>query len=139
MRTDVYIEVSSMAPKKSIKRYGYVLTAEGFTATRERFQKFVGSYHETSLQAVLDALNRFKDGKRCEICIHLQDEYIKSAYENYLKGWQQNGYISKKGTPISDREKWRRIWEISQKHLIWFETGRNEFTDWILREIERRK
>lgn len=139
MRTDVYIEVSSTTPKRTLKHYGYVLTAEGFTETRTVFGKMEGSYHEVSLHAVLDALNRYKEDSRCEICVHLQDEYIKNAYENYLPAWQKNGYVSQKGNPISGREKWRRIRDLSQKHMISIETGRTEFTDWILREIERRK
>lgn len=134
--THIYIELDSSSPKKTEKRYGYVMGVEGSSKTRESFGKIKDSYHSATLKIIVEALKRYRVPS--EINIHIQDDYIKNAYEHYLGRWQQNDFKNAKGSPVANCEEWREIRELSQKHLIFIETGKNEFSNWISREIVRR-
>jgi ribonuclease HI len=134
--THIYIELSSISPWITEKKYGYVLAVEGMTKTRESFGKIKDSYHSVSLAVMVQALRRYRVPS--EIHIHMQDEYIKTAFDSYLDGWEANDFHNAKGQPIKDREKWRELRDLSQKHLIYIETGKHEYSNWILGEFERR-
>ena len=56
-RTNLYIEVSSVSPRKSEKQYGYIIEAEsnGHPVTVGDFGKAEGSYHLVTLTALIEA------------------------------------------------------------------------------------
>lgn len=137
--TKIYITTDNISPKAAEKYYGYVLECivSGETRTREGFGKITGTYHKTVLTALAEALNRFN--QPCEICIRTEDEFVLSMLKSNLTVWAENGFLNSKGKPVANQAEWMRIWSLSKKHIIRTKPGRHEYTDWIQREIQKRK
>lgn len=137
--THIYIETDSISAKATEKQYGYVLEVmvNGESKTREGFGQITGTYHQTVLTALVEALDRFNQS--CEIHIHTEDEFILNMMERNLPGWAGNDFRTSKGKPVANQEEWRRVWELSRKHLVFGESGRHSFTGWLQTQITRRK
>lgn len=139
VRSAIYITTDSTVPKTTEKWYGYVLECmvTGETRTKEGFGKITGTYHQAVLKALAEALARFR--KESEIHIYSEDAFVLGAIKGRLGEWAQNDFLTAKQQPIANRDAWKKVWELSGKHLILTEPGRHSYTGWIREEIERRK
>ena len=135
----IYITTDSISPKITEKYYGYVLetTVAGEAKTREGFGKITGTYHQTVLRALAEALDRFN--QPCEVCICTEDEFVLNMLERNLSIWAENEFLTSKRKPVANREEWMKIWSLSNKHLILTEPGKHEYTGWLQGEIQKRK
>ena len=95
-RTNLYIEVSSVSPRKSEKQYGYIIEAEsnGHPVTVGDFGKAEGSYHLVTLTALIEALKRYQ--KPSEIHIYCPNDYVLGQFRN-IKTWLKNDFKTVKG------------------------------------------
>lgn len=138
MQVNIYIECDS-SPKESEKRYGYVLqcfTKKG-EQTREGFGKRIGTCHNVTLYAIISALERMTQPS--EICIYTQNTFITNMFCHYLQGWAEKGFLNSKKEPISNAKEWKKLWEEQRKHEIKIISGKHQFSNWILEEINRRR
>ncbi|MBQ6384740.1 MAG: hypothetical protein IJJ38_01040 [Lachnospiraceae bacterium] len=135
-RTHIYIETDTRAPQSVPRWYGYVLTVDGRTETREAFGTMTGTFHETVLTAACRALGRFT--QNCEIVIHTEDGYVAGMFSRQLPAWEANGYRTKKGEALKDAELWRELRAKTRNQKISFETGRHSFSEWLIGEMKRR-
>lgn len=137
--TKIYIEIDSSSPKVTEKCYGYVMECivAGEPKTREGFGKVTGTYHQAVLTALGEALERFK--QPCEICICTEDEFVLNMLERNLSAWVGNEFLNSKGKPVANREEWKKIWLLSNKHLMLTQQGKHEYTGWLQGEIKKRK
>ena len=77
-KVDIYLEASSTFQGKRQRKCGYVLatTVRGEEKTKESFANANGTYHQTTLQTLIEAL--FRMTTPSQICIHTQDDYVVS-------------------------------------------------------------
>ena len=138
-RADIFLKISNNSPKAMERQYGYVLQCEvtGENRTREGFGTATGTYHQVTLKALIEAMERFHE--TCEICIHSEDTFILNMMECNLESWANNAFQTAKGKPVANREEWIRIWELSKKHLILTEPGEHEYSGWLLSEMKGKK
>ena len=59
-KVDIYLEISSTFQGKRQRKCGYVLatTVRGEEKTKESFANANGTYHQTTLQTIVEALSR---------------------------------------------------------------------------------
>lgn len=138
-RTKIYITTDSSSPKVTEKCYGYILECmiAGEAKTREGFGKVKGTYHQATLAALAEAMDRFN--QPCEVCIRTEDEFVLHMLERNLSIWAGNEFLTSKRKPVANQKEWMRIWSLSKKHLILTEPGKHEYTGWLRGEIEKRK
>lgn len=136
----IYIETDSTLPQTTEKQYAYVLecrTGSGETRTREGFGKMTGTYHQAVLAAVIEAMGRLNQS--CEVHLHSEDVFVLSMLEGSLSFWAGNGFLTKRGRQIANREQWQQVWELSEKQLILTEPGSHSYSAWLASEMEKRK
>lgn len=83
-RVDIYIETDSTSPRPHVRKYGYVLECDlrGRPVTREGFGQTEGTYNQSVLIALAEALVRIK--QPCEIHIHSGNEFVLNMVDNNL-------------------------------------------------------
>lgn len=138
MQVDLYLESDSKSPKTTDGWYGYVLAYTGQQLhTAEGFRFAHGSNHQLYLLAIADALERLN--RPCNVTIHLSDKYIARAVQQYLAIWKENDWKNAKGKTLNYAMLWECVENLLQKHkILWITEEKNEFSDWLLTEIERR-
>lgn len=135
-RVNIYLATDS-AKLASLTRWtAYVMEyeAHGTTATRETFKERTGTYHTVCLQMIAEALGRMKE--KCEIHINCPDLYVANMMGS-LEGLASNGFRTKSGELIKNHFEWRSIHERMQGHLINVESGRNQYSEWMISEMEK--
>ena len=87
MKVNIYLETDKQCQARVQRRYGYVIEAvyAGRTETREGFGNSSSTYHQCNLQALIEALSRFRS--TCEICIYTE-RYLRGiqSIENFRSG-----------------------------------------------------
>lgn len=137
LKTSVYIEVSSRSPRKTEKRYGYIIEAMqgGHPVTRAGYGSIEGTYHQATLAALIDALKRFN--KPAEVHLVTSNGFVLGQFKN-LKTWLKNGFTTTKGKPVSNSEEWRRIAALTAQHqVIPEQTERSSYTGWLQMELKK--
>lgn len=137
-RVDIYIETDSTSPRTQARKYGYVLECElrGRPVTREGFGQTEGTYNQSVLTALTEALARIK--QPCEIHIHSGNEFVLNMVDNNLSKWAAGGFLSSSGRPVANREEWERVWNLLRRQLTVTEHGSHAYTGWLRTEMERR-
>ena len=97
MKVSIYLETDSVFQGKRQRKCGYVLAVKirGEEKTRESFGISSGTYHQTILRALIEALSRMTVSS--EICIHTQDDYVASRIPK-LEEMAGNGWTDTKKT-----------------------------------------
>lgn len=139
MEVHIYITVDSASTKVTEKWFGYVLecTVTGQIYTKEGFDKIEGTYNQTVLSALVKSMNCLK--KSCEVHVHTEDKFILNMLEYNLEKWAEMDFVTSRGKPVANQNEWKRIWKLSQEHLIISEPGRHGYSGWLAAEIEKRK
>lgn len=139
MEAKIYIAVDSSSPRKSKKEYVYILECivSGQPVTEVGFGMVETSYNGAVLEALGEALERFR--KQCEITICTENEFVLNMLKRNLQTWAENGYITSKGKPVANKDKWMRVYEAGQGHTFRCEPGRHTYSTWMEAEMERRK
>ena len=77
-KVDIYLETDSTFQGKRERKCGYVLAtmAKNEEKTKEDFGKSNGTYHQSVLVTLAEALSRMNVSS--EICVHTQDGYVAS-------------------------------------------------------------
>ncbi|GAA6410623.1 hypothetical protein K040078D81_47400 [Blautia hominis] len=138
-RVDIYIETDSTSPRTQARKYGYVLECElrGRPVTREGFGQTEGTYNQSVLTALTEALARIK--QPCEIHIHSGNEFVLNMVDNNLSKWAAGGFLSGKGKPVANREEWETIWNLLKGQMTVTEHGGHAYSGWLKNEMERRE
>lgn len=134
----IYIGVDSISAKPSAKRFGYVLECRvaGQTVTREGFGQTAGTYHQATLMAMAEAMERLNQS--CEVYLHTEDEFVLNMLERNLDRWAGSGFTTSKGKPVANQEEWMKLWGLSQKQLILTAPGKHAYSGWLQGEIQNR-
>lgn len=103
-KVDIYLETDSTFQGKRQRKCGYVLatTVHGEEKTKESFGISNGTYHQATLQTLIEALSRMT--VRAQICIHTQDNYVASRLSK-LEEMAESGYLDTKKTANQERDR----------------------------------
>lgn len=103
-KVDIYLDTESTYQRKRQRKCGYVLATilRGEEKTKESFAIVNGTYHQTTLQTLIEALSRMTAPS--QICIHTQDDYVASRLTK-LEEMAASGWIDTKKT--ADQEPGR--------------------------------
>ena len=84
-------------------------------------QFFYGGFHDVSnnqmeIQAVLAVLRSLNC--RCRVHIVSDSQYVVNSINGWVMGWRNNGWMTRQGAPVANREMWEEMWGYMQYHLI---------------------
>lgn len=112
-KVDVYLETDSVYQGKTYRKCGYVLSTvlrSGNEWTREYFGNYTGTYHQTVLRVIDEALSRMNFP--VEVCVHTQDIYAASRLSK-LEKMVEDGWCDAKGNLIKTHRNGSRYTETS--------------------------
>lgn len=138
-RVDIYIEANNTAPRKFERWTGYILECvkkSGDLYTEMDFNRKTGTYHETILRTLIEALGRMK--KNSEIHIHTKDKWTLEMIGRNLENWAAGGFVNNKGKPLTNQTEWRKLHDLTKEHLIVKEPGAHSYYNWMQQEMDRR-
>lgn len=71
------------------------------------------------LLAAINALSALK--KPCIVELHSDSSYLVNAFaQNWLEGWQKNGWVNSRKVPVENRELWEQLLELTSRHTVTF-------------------
>lgn len=129
--TSIYVETISTAPKLMNRKYGYVLEC-GETKV-PAFGEAEGTYNQTILQALIDALKRFNKPARLELWI--PNYYVAGMLANTIDSWKENDWKNAKGEDVDPR--WKELYELLLMHEFAIVPGGHEYSTWMKSEMKR--
>lgn len=139
---NIYIETDSVFQGKTDRKCGYVLstmTRHG-EKTKEGFGHYKGTYHQTVLLTLAEALERMTVPS--EICVHTRDAYVSSRILK-LEELAGSGWKDTKGEPIRNAEEWKRVYAavhaLPDAHQLSEKTEKHSYSGWLQEEMEKRK
>ena len=139
---DIYLETSSIFQGITDRKCGYVLSVlvHNEEKTREGFGHYKGTYHQTVLLTLAEALERMTVPS--EICVHTRDAYVSSRILK-LEELAESGWKDTKGEPIRNAEEWKRVYAaahaLPDAHHLTGKTEKHSYSGWLQEEMEKRK
>ena len=102
----------------AIGGFGIVLEYNGVRKEiKKAFKNTTNNIME--LLAVIEALSMLKEP--CEVMIHSDSAYVVNAInQNWLKGWQKNGWKTSTKEPVKNKELWERLIKLIEYHSVSF-------------------
>jgi Ribonuclease HI len=102
----------------AIGGFGIVLEYNGIRKEiKKAFKNTTNNIME--LSAVIEALSMLKEP--CEVIIHSDSAYVVNAInQNWLKGWQKNGWKTSTKEPVKNRELWEQLIKLIEYHKVSF-------------------
>lgn len=138
---NIYIETDSVFQGKTDRKCGYVLSAmtRHGEKTKEGFGHLEGTYHQTVLITLAEALERM--AVPCHICVHTKDVYVASRILK-LEEMAGSDWMDSKGKQIKNTEEWRRIYQavhaLPETHKLVTKTEKHSYSSWIQEEMIKR-
>ena len=111
---DIYLETSSIFQGITDRKCGYVLSVlvHNEEKTREGFGHYKGTYHQTVLLTLAEALERMTVPS--EICVHTRDAYVSSRI-------------------------YAAVHALPDAHQLSEKTEKHSYSGWLQEEMEKRK
>lgn len=132
---DVYIGISSMAPKRKYRRYYYVLECRSDLGnTRSGKDTAYGTCNGVTLQAIAEAVKRIR--VPCEVFIHVQSSYIANMINCRMSAWAENGFQNARGESVANKKRWEELWEICSRHTVKADAGIHRYLGWMRKEMD---
>ena len=118
----------------------YVLeakTSKGTVTDTKRLAKESTTANAMAIETALQALKRIKPGT--QVTLYTTNKYLASALNTWLKTWQQSNYVTARGKPVKNGEKWREVAQIlnTKGIRVAATTERSEGTSWIKGETAK--
>ena len=135
---DIYLETSSIFQGITDRKCGYVLSVlvHNEEKTREGFGHYKGTYHQTVLLTLAEALERMTVPS--EICVHTRDAYVSSRILK-LEELAGSGWKDTKGEPIRNAEEWKRVYAavhaLPDAHQLSEKTEKHSYSGWLQEEM----
>lgn len=110
-KVDIYLETDSTFQGKRERKCGYVLSTMvgNEEKTKENFGISKGTYHQSVLMALIEALSRMNVSS--EICVHTQDSYVASRLLK-LEEMAGEGWRDSKGELIKNAAEWEQVYRL---------------------------
>lgn len=104
--------------ENAIGGFGIVLEYNGIRKEiKKAFKNTTNNIME--LSAVIEALSMLKEP--CEVMLHSDSAYVVNAInQNWLRGWQRNGWKTSAKEPVKNRELWESLIKLIEYHKVTF-------------------
>ena len=136
MKVNIYLETDKQCQARVQRRYGYVIEAvyAGRTETREGFGNSSSTYHQCNLQALIEALSRFRS--TCEICIYTRDTFVASRVLR-ISDLAADAFKDTKGKDIKNADEWKKVYEVINRLKLKVSslTGEHSYSQWLQEEM----
>ena len=120
MHTDIYISLSSKAPRVQDRTIGYLITADKREFSIEDYTIIEASWQRAYLVALNAALERFNPSIPCEITIHMPDKGVVADFNKHLpKSWQPHAWRNKRNKVIRNRDQWQLLYNQTYMQRRW--------------------
>jgi ribonuclease HI len=82
------------------------------------------------VKAAVEALRTLKE--KCRVRLHSDSAYLVNAFEqNWFAGWQKNGWLTSKKTPVVNQDLWQEILDLSHRHHVrWVKVKGHSDNQW---------
>lgn len=139
MKVNIYLETDKQCQARVQRRYGYVIEAvyAGRTETREGFVNSSSTYHQCNLQALIEALSRFRS--TCEICIYTRDTFVASRVLR-ISDLAADAFKDTKGKDIKNADEWKKVYEVINRLKLKASSlaGVHSYSQWLQEEMIKR-
>lgn len=139
---DIYIDTSIKGPKRRNGSYLYIIaftTSAGTADTGIKVDMENTTENQATLYALEAALKRLN--KPCKITFYLECPHVFGTLrERWFEYWKENGWRTKKGTQVSDVDKWQSIEYLLDKHEynVRFHAA-HSYREWMQRELREER
>ena len=133
-KVDIYLETDSTFQGKRERKCGYVLSAMvgNEEKTKENFGISNGTYHQSVLMALIEALSRMNVSS--EICVHTQDSYVASRLLK-LEEMAGEGWRDSKGELIKNAAEWEQVYRLihafPEAHKMTARSEKHSYSTWL--------
>lgn len=139
-QVNIYIEIDNASPQVTEKQYAYILECQrrsGEPVTREKFGAITGTYHQATLTALNEAMERINQS--CVVRIYSQDMFVLNMIDRNLSRWVATDFKNTRGNPLANWEEWRKFWMLYEKHKVSGRHGTHEYTKWLQDAMKKQK
>ena len=121
----IYLLILRKQPSRGKGYYGYRLEYVGKSGKLYEKEVYGEETDITANQLALVAMYRaFEELKKpCEAEVYTDSLYLRGNFVANLENWTLNTWINAKGEPVANGELWRNLEEITQPHVIRFNTA----------------
>ena len=139
-KVDIYLDTDSTYQGKRQRKCGYVLATivRDEEKTKESFAIANGTYHQTTLQTLIEALSRMTAPS--QICIHTQDDYVTSRLTK-LEEMAASGWMDTKKQPIKNQDEWKQIYNLihafPEAHKLSGKSEKHSYSTWMQEEMRK--
>lgn len=133
-KVDIYLETDSTFQGKRERKCGYVLSTMvgNEEKTKENFGISNGTYHQSILMALIEALSRMNVSS--EICVHTQDSYVASRLLK-LEEMAGEGWRDSKGELIKNAAEWEQVYRLihafPEAHKMTARFEKHSYSTWL--------
>ena len=133
-KVDIYLETDSIFQGKRERKCGYVLSTMvgNEEKTKENFGISKGTYHQSVLIALIEALSRMNVSS--EICVHTQDSYVASRLLK-LEEMAGEGWRDSKGELIKNAAEWEQVYRLihafPEAHKMTARSEKHSYSTWL--------
>lgn len=121
----IYLLTLRKQPSRGKGYYGYRLEFVGKNGKLHEKEVFEEEEDITANQLALVAMYRaFEELKKpCEVEVFTDSLYLRGNFVANLQNWTLNSWMNAKGEPVANGGLWRRLEEITQPHVVRFDTS----------------
>lgn len=121
----IYLLTLRKQPSRGKGYYGYRLEFVGKNGKLHEKEVFEEEEDITANQLALVAMYRaFEELKKpCEVEVFTDSLYLHGNFVANLQNWTLNSWMNAKGEPVANGGLWRRLEEITQPHVVRFDTS----------------
>lgn len=134
----IYIETTIHGPAQKKGKYIYLLETIRKGQAETRFGSGEGSEGENGLvlRAAAESLHRLT--RPCKVTIITTCDHVRGMISSgWPQRWAENGWINARGKPVRNQEQWKEYLEAAGPHQIKAEIDKNDYKDWMIRNLER--
>lgn len=96
--------------------------------------------NRAEMEALIRAFSRMRE--KCELSIYTDSEYLFNGFAGRedVTRWIRSGWITTRGQPVKNKDKWLELIKGKQGHLCSFYLKQpNAYTKELMEEMERRE
>lgn len=138
---EIYIDTSIKGPRRRDGKCWYIIAykaANGETAdTGNKIHARDTTENQLTLIGLETALKRLK--APCQLILHLECNHVAAVLNNgWLEEWRYNNWMTRKGTPVADAEKWQSIQYLLNAHeFMVVLKEEHSYRAWMKRELAK--
>ena len=145
MKVDIYIAGSNRQPKAEERWMGYLIQAAGYGRRGERCgaESIDATCYKATIIMIIRVLDCFT--RPADITMHIENGWIvgnlirfeqtDKSMKSQLELWQENGWKTKRGTAVKNKDDWQRLYN----KLRVFEQAGGNFSFEILEKDDKNR